>query len=1048
MAINKISATTIQKLRDKSVEKLPTVVKNVTPTDLKKKFTGIVVDDKDSIVEEINRIVDETNELVLTLKNDVGMSLLDIKGDIENGIIIPLKAKQDEEGNNIIQFYARKTDIEMHEQNTNNPHSVTKEQVGLSNVDNTADIDKPISNATQIALSILDNKKLDKSLKGASGGVAELDENGKVLTNQLPSYVDDILTFDSLTSFPATGENSKIYAAKDTNKIYRWGGTSYVEISASLALGVTSSTAYRGDHGKIAYDHSQETGNPHNTKFSELKDKPTTIAGFGITDAVVKVEGKGLSTYDYDDVEKGKLNNATSHIADNNNPHNVTKEQIGLGNVDNTSDADKPISTAQQTKFDLIDTQISSLSHNKADKTALQALASGSPKGVFPTLAALQAAYPTGDNSIYVVTADGHWYYWNGTAWADGGVYLSAAADSAMSETSTNSVQNQVITKYVKSLRGDYVDIDRVDDLFSPNTNIGTNGTYIINSSIPTNAFGKDLYIKIPDGETVFWFFAQSTVFIRFYDADFNCLGNGGQASATSGSVNVLASSNVNLTADAKYVKFGGNASVYASLDDFRAKIETNGVFCHNGLLLKDLIIKGTLCKTIEQSDMTSGVMISSEGVKSSNVNYYSIEKVPVLPGQVLYIYARFGGLAGTDVPSGGIAGYDKHGSYLKRVFDTQIGGYETNYIHNYWGVKVVVPEDVYFISFSGRPDASLKLRLQIYNETTDDNLKDGISYYIDGNRIFDQEIQECVESYETVLRQSGKPMLTLAVFTDLHNDNRRVVNPMWDMFANIKKLDEFIHFDGVYNLGDSIDGQFQTRYQAEEKLAQVTKLGLETTPNRYHCLEGNHDDNVQSTWSGQGGLSADNELSRLELYNIIQKGSVNEVHSSVIFTDFYVDYPEYDIRVICLGIEYTIFLTNTNLWLKNIALNTDKKVLVFAHCATKAEWGFNNDIVGGAMIEETLNEFITNGGTVIAYIHGHTHGDMIETDDSILFTEVAIGCAKFEKMNSGTQGMTYQDRSVDDATELLFDIVCVDVTNRKVKFIRFGAGQDREITY
>ena len=214
MAINKISATTIQKLRDKSVEKLPTVVKNVTPTDLKKKFTGIVVDEKDSIVEEINRIVDETNELVLTLK----------------------------------------TDIEMHEQNTNNPHSVTKEQIGLSNVDNTADIDKPISNATQIALSILDNKKLDKSLKGASGGVAELDENGKVLTSQLPSYVDDVLTFDSLSSFPVTGENSKIYVAKDTNKIYRWGGASYVEISASLALGETSSTAHRGDHGKIAYD--------------------------------------------------------------------------------------------------------------------------------------------------------------------------------------------------------------------------------------------------------------------------------------------------------------------------------------------------------------------------------------------------------------------------------------------------------------------------------------------------------------------------------------------------------------------------------------------------------------------------------------------------------------------------------------------------------------------------------------------------------------------------------------------------------------------------
>lgn len=56
----------------------------------------------------------------------------------------------------------------------------------------------------------------------------------------------------------------------DTNKTYRWSGSSYVEISASLALGETSRTAYRGDRGKIAYDHSQVRGNPHNTSKSEV----------------------------------------------------------------------------------------------------------------------------------------------------------------------------------------------------------------------------------------------------------------------------------------------------------------------------------------------------------------------------------------------------------------------------------------------------------------------------------------------------------------------------------------------------------------------------------------------------------------------------------------------------------------------------------------------------------------------------------------------------------------------------------------------------------
>jgi hypothetical protein len=57
--------------------------------------------------------------------------------------------------------------------------------------------------------------------------------DGKVPSTQLPSYVDDVLEYDNLAAFPATGETSKIYVTKDTNKTYRWGGSSYIEISAS-----------------------------------------------------------------------------------------------------------------------------------------------------------------------------------------------------------------------------------------------------------------------------------------------------------------------------------------------------------------------------------------------------------------------------------------------------------------------------------------------------------------------------------------------------------------------------------------------------------------------------------------------------------------------------------------------------------------------------------------------------------------------------------------------------------------------------------------------
>lgn len=110
--------------------------------------------------------------------------------------------------------------------------------------------------------------KLEKSLKGAASGLAELDANGKVPAAQLPSYVDDVIeAYKSGADFyedsahtaakKITGESGKIYVDLHTNVTYRWSGTAYVEISASLALGETDSTAYRGDRGKIAYEHSQ-----------------------------------------------------------------------------------------------------------------------------------------------------------------------------------------------------------------------------------------------------------------------------------------------------------------------------------------------------------------------------------------------------------------------------------------------------------------------------------------------------------------------------------------------------------------------------------------------------------------------------------------------------------------------------------------------------------------------------------------------------------------------------------------------------------------------
>ena len=120
--------------------------------------------------------------------------------------------------------------------------------------------------------------------KGVASGVATLDSAGKVPSGQLPSYVDDVIEgyLDSGNFYKDAGhtqlitpEDDKIYVNLTDNTTYRWSGTAYIQISSSLALGTTHSTAYYGDYGETAYQHSQITDgrNPHNTTANNVNLK-------------------------------------------------------------------------------------------------------------------------------------------------------------------------------------------------------------------------------------------------------------------------------------------------------------------------------------------------------------------------------------------------------------------------------------------------------------------------------------------------------------------------------------------------------------------------------------------------------------------------------------------------------------------------------------------------------------------------------------------------------------------------------------------------------
>lgn len=152
--------------------------------------------------------------------------------------------------------------------------------------------------------------------------------DGIIPSSILPSYVDDVLEYSDQSKFPNPGDNGKIYVDTSTNLTYRWGGSSYVEISKSLALGTTSTTAYRGDHGLLAYQHISKVGNPHGLTLGDLSitiDAETINYLSGLTENINTALAKKL------DLIGGELTGfLLLHKDPTQNMHAATKHYVDL----------------------------------------------------------------------------------------------------------------------------------------------------------------------------------------------------------------------------------------------------------------------------------------------------------------------------------------------------------------------------------------------------------------------------------------------------------------------------------------------------------------------------------------------------------------------------------------------------------------------------------------------------------------------------------------------------------------------------------------------
>lgn len=385
--------------------------------------------------------------------------------------------------------------ISSHISNTTNPHNVTKAQVGLGNVDNTADSDKPVSTATQNALDLKQDNLTNSQLAAVNSGIdservdqigintaaiaseiADREGADTLLQNQITALSNN--KQDNLTSTQLeavnSGINSTKVAAIATNTSDIAAINAKIPSEASSNNKLADKTYVNDAVNSVAayYVTSNAQGESFATKAALLAGpwyydgslRTPTTNDYALVAADETHDGESArytytgsqwayqyiintTTFTQDQlnaidsgITAAKVSSYDSHIINTSNPHSVTKSQVGLGNVDNTSDLSKPISTATQSALNALDAAKASNADNATiiDNGATistvavkEQRANAVIKKWVGTKAQYDAIVTKDANTTYIVTDED-----------DSKMFV---IDSAISSTSTNAVQNRVI---------------------------------------------------------------------------------------------------------------------------------------------------------------------------------------------------------------------------------------------------------------------------------------------------------------------------------------------------------------------------------------------------------------------------------------------------------------------------------------------------------------------------------------------------------------------------------------------------------------------------
>lgn len=293
----------------------------------------------------------------------------------------------------------------------------------------------------------------------------------------------------------------------------------------------------------------------------------------------------------------------------------------------------------------------------------------------------------------------------------------------------------------------------------------------------------------------------------------------------------------------------------------------------------------------------------------------------------------------------------------------------------------------------------------------------------------FQTEASATVERVWELLEEND---LAFAVITDTHYVN----NGTWERSAyNIQQVAARLPLQGIIHLGDLTDGILPlalTRESVDAVMGDMKRTGKPV----FLCC-GNHDSN----------------------YFKNNPEKMTEEEMSVYYLGrekpwYHIDYPVQKIRILYLySFDYREkvrygFPAEELEWVKETLASMEDgwAALVCAHVPPLPEIHFWSDqIRNGEALLQILEEYHRSGRKILAYVHGHNHGEQIYTER--LFPIVSLGCNKMEDFqDKKPAGSWTYNREQDTVTEDLWDIMIVHQNHNGIDFIRFGAGEDRHV--